>query len=178
MRELSPLAASDIWRAAVVRSLFFLFIWVLVAHREPADVAVGIISASVATWASLNLLPARALGPRLLGLLAIMARFPFQSVRAGWDTALRALRADMKLSPGMIPYRYSCADGPARQTFDTVMSLFPGTMPTGLDASGNQIVHCLDVSQPVVDQLGQEEAAFRQAFAGMHDDVQPPTRQG
>jgi len=162
----------------MVRSLVFFLIWVLVAHREPADFAVGIISAVVATWTSLNLLPARALRPRLLGLLAIVARFPVQSVRAGWDTALRALRADMKLSPGIIPYRYSCADGPARQTFDTVMSLFPGTMPTGLDTSGNQIVHCLDVSQPVAGQLEQEEAAFRRAFAGMHDDVQSPVRQG
>ena len=169
MNPSATIAVVGVWRAAIPRALFFFFVWVLVAHQEPADIAVGLISAALATWASLNLLPAGAMRPRLLGVLAIAARFPGQAIVAGWDVALRAMRSEIRLDPGNVSYRYASASGPARQTFDSVMSLFPGTLPSGLDAKGEQVIHCLDVAQPVADQMAQEEAAFRRAFAAMAD---------
>jgi multicomponent Na+:H+ antiporter subunit E len=46
-------------------------------------------------------------------------------------------------------------------------SLLPGTLPCGPDEEGSLAVHCLDVSQPVVEQLAVEETAFSRAVG--HD---------
>ena len=47
-----------------------------------------------------------------------------------------------------------------RNMFTALMSLLPGTVPTGSDASGALVIHCLDVEQPVIAQLAAEEAVF------------------
>jgi multicomponent Na+:H+ antiporter subunit E len=44
--------------------------------------------------------------------------------------------------------------------FTTLMSLLPGTVPTGLHGDGVLLIHCLDVEQPVAAQLAAEEAQF------------------
>jgi len=49
--------------------------------------------------------------------------------------------------------------------FTALMSLLPGTVPTGSDASGGLVVHCLDVKQPVIAQLAAEEAVFARVVA-------------
>ena len=46
--------------------------------------------------------------------------------------------------------------GLARNTFTTITSLLPGTVPCG-EEDGVLIYHCLDTTQPVVDQLLDEE---------------------
>ena len=46
------------------------------------------------------------------------------------------------------------------------MSLMPGTLPCG-PAEGNGLtIHCLDVTQPVVEQLAAEEALCMQTLGG------------
>jgi multicomponent Na+:H+ antiporter subunit E len=46
------------------------------------------------------------------------------------------------------------------------MSLLPGTLPCG-PAEGNGLtVHCLDVTQPVLEQLAAEEALCMQTLRG------------
>jgi multicomponent Na+:H+ antiporter subunit E len=46
------------------------------------------------------------------------------------------------------------------------MSLQPGTLPVSVEASGDLLVHCLDTSQPVADQLASEEDLFAQLTRG------------
>jgi multicomponent Na+:H+ antiporter subunit E len=46
-------------------------------------------------------------------------------------------------------------------------SLLPGTLPCGPDDAGDLAIHCLDASQPVVEQLAVEETAFSRAVG--HD---------
>ncbi len=48
--------------------------------------------------------------------------------------------------------------GPARNTFTTLTSLLPGTVPIGSDTQDALVIHCLDVTQPVAAQLAAEEA--------------------
>jgi multicomponent Na+:H+ antiporter subunit E len=57
--------------------------------------------------------------------------------------------------------------GPARNVFLTITSLLPGTLPCGPDEEGGLAIHCLDVSQPVVEQLTVEETSFSRAVG--HD---------
>jgi multicomponent Na+:H+ antiporter subunit E len=45
-----------------------------------------------------------------------------------------------------------------------LMSLLPGTVPSGSDERGRVLIHCLDVEQPVAAQLAAEEALFVRAI--------------
>jgi multicomponent Na+:H+ antiporter subunit E len=51
--------------------------------------------------------------------------------------------------------------------FTTLMSLLPGTVPTGSLAEGRLLIHCLDVEQPVVAQLAAEEGLFIHVIGGV-----------
>jgi multicomponent Na+:H+ antiporter subunit E len=54
--------------------------------------------------------------------------------------------------------------------FTTLMSLLPGTVPTGCDERGGILIHCLDVGQPVVAQLAAEEALFTEVIGWAGSD--------
>jgi multicomponent Na+:H+ antiporter subunit E len=63
-----------------------------------------------------------------------------------------------------VSYRPKLPPGLPRNAFLTMTSLLPGTLPCGPDTEGGLAVHCLDVSQPVIDQLTVEETAFSRAL--------------
>jgi len=100
--------------------------------------------------------------------LGLVLRFLRQSVGAGIDVAWRALDPRMPLRPGFVVYRPQLPPGATRNAFCTMMSLLPGTLPCGPDESGGLVVHCLDVAQPVVEQLATEEALLVRALGGAH----------
>jgi multicomponent Na+:H+ antiporter subunit E len=93
-----------------------------------------------------------------------------QSVVAGADVAWRALDPQLPLRPGFVLYPVALSPGPERNMFTTLMSLLPGTVPTGSDEKGGLLIHCLDVEQPVVAQLAVEEALFVRAVGGNRRD--------
>jgi multicomponent Na+:H+ antiporter subunit E len=97
-------------------------------------------------------------------------RFFRQSVVAGVDVAWRALDPQLPLRPGFVLYPVALSPGPERNMFTTLMSLLPGTVPTGSDEKGRFLIHCLDVEQPVVAQLAVEEALFVRALGGNRRD--------
>jgi len=78
-------------------------------------------------------------------------------VVAGFDVARRALDPRLPLRPGFVAYQMRTPPSPARNLFCTLSSLLPGTLPTGLDEAGMLVVHCLDVEQPVLEQMAVEE---------------------
>jgi multicomponent Na+:H+ antiporter subunit E len=128
-----------------------------------ADLVIGVLVAAIATGASLYLLPlgTRRLRPVALARLAL--RFLCQSVIAGADVARRALDPRLPLRPGFVAFPVQVPAGAARNTFTTLTSLLPGTVPVGEDR-GCVVYHCLDVDQPVLSQLAAEEAALIRAF--------------
>jgi multicomponent Na+:H+ antiporter subunit E len=154
----------------VLRTLGFFVLWMILTDGNPADLVVGALAALVATWASLRLLPpgTRRARPAALGMLAL--RFLRQSVVAGTDVAWRALDPKLPLRPGFVFYPVGLPPGAARNMFTTLMSLLPGTVPTGSDEKGRLRIHCLDVEQPVAAQLAVEEALFVRAVGGNRSD--------
>jgi multicomponent Na+:H+ antiporter subunit E len=52
----------------------------------------------------------------------------------------------------------------ARNVFTAYSSLLPGTVPCGED-DGGIVYHCLDISQPVLEQLAAEELRLTRAVA-------------
>ena len=152
-------------RSAVLRVLGFAALWIMLTGGNPADLGVGAVAALVATWASLRVLPPGTSRIRPIALARLVVRFLCQSVVAGADVARRALDPRLPLHPGFVVYPVGLPRGPARHMFTTLMSLLPGTVPTGSDERGELLIHCLDTGQPVAAQLTMEEEAFAQVIA-------------
>ncbi len=147
---------SPVVRTALVRWALFLVFWVALIGFSLSALVVGVVAAGGATWVSLHLLPSGRKRVRLGALAALLPRFLWQSLLAGWDVARRAFDPRLPLRPGFVAYRSGHAPGHLRNTFATISSLMPGTLPCG--ENGDEIIfHCLDVGQPIVEQLAAEE---------------------
>jgi multicomponent Na+:H+ antiporter subunit E len=152
--------------AAITRGAGFLGLWIVLIGLNPLDLAVGVFTAAAATWASLRLLPPASHGLRLAALPRLGLRFLWQSVVAGVDVARRAFDPQLPLKTGFVVYRTRYPRGPARNAFASLTSLLPGTVPAEDDAQGLHY-HCLDVGQPVAENLAAEEEAVSRALPRM-----------
>jgi multicomponent Na+:H+ antiporter subunit E len=158
-------------RPVMLRAASFLVLWIVLSGGDKADLVPGAIAAIAATWASLRLLaPGKShVRPAALGALAL--HLLRQSVISGADVAWRALDPRLPLRPGFVLYPVGLRPGLTRNMFATLMSLLPGTVPTGSDERGGLLIHCLDVEQPVAAQLAAEEALFVRVIAAAGGDA-------
>jgi multicomponent Na+:H+ antiporter subunit E len=147
----------------MLRAAGFSGLWLTLSGVDPADLPAAAPAVVAATWTSLRLLPPGAGRVRLAALAGLALRFAWQSVVAGWDVARRALDPRLPVRPGFASYPVGFPPGRARNAFTTLTSLLPGTVPAG-EEDGALLYHCLDVDQPVVTQLGDEEAALSRAL--------------
>lgn len=151
-------------RAGTVRALLFFALWVIVDQSaKPANLLIGVIATAGATWTSLWLLPPETGRVRIAMLLGLLPRFLWNSLSAGIDVARRALSPSMPLDPGFVDYPARLPRGSARNAFELISSLLPGSVPSG-ETEATIEYHCLDVGQPVVEQLAREERAHAPAF--------------
>ena len=143
-------------RTALVRWALFLVFWVALIGFSLSALAVGLVAAGGAAWVSLHLLPPAPQRARLGMLVLLLPRFLWQSLLAGWDVARRAFDPRLPLRPGFVAFGSAHAPGHLRNTFATISSPMPGTLPC--DENGEEIVfHCLDIGQPILEQLSAEE---------------------
>jgi len=149
--------------AGVRGALFFGFWLLLMPSAQPVDLAIGALTAGMATWASLRLLPPAAGRVRLAALLAYLPHFLWQSVAAGIDVARRALDPRLPLNPGFVRYRTALPPGAVRDAFASITSLLPGSVPADEDAE-TILYHCLDTAQPLAEQLAAEERVLAKVF--------------
>jgi multicomponent Na+:H+ antiporter subunit E len=159
-----------LFRPAALRALGFLVLWGVVSGGNPADLVAGAVATLAATWASLHLLRPGTGRVRLAALARLVLRFLRQSIIAGVDVARRALDPRLPLNPGFVLYPVHLPAGPRRNMFTALMSLLPGTVPTGSAESGGLLIHCLDVGQPVAAQLAEEEALFARVIRDLPSD--------
>jgi multicomponent Na+:H+ antiporter subunit E len=160
----SALPEGGLTRARAVRALLYFALWIVVDQSaKPANLVVGVLASAAATWASLKLLPP-ASGRVLLGqLLLLLPRFLWQSLVAGTDVARRAFAPRLRLQPGFVDYPVGLPRGSARNAFELIASLMPGSLPSG-ETKDTIKFHCLDTRQPVVEQLAAEERAYARAL--------------
>ena len=156
---------------AVVRGLMLLVLWLLLMPSlKPADLGVGLVAVAAGTFASLRLLPPEAGHLRLGAVVGFLPHFLCQSVVAGVDVARRALSPRMPLKPGFIVYRVGFRPGLARNEFASITSLLPGSVPVG-DSEDSMVYHCLDIGEPVAEQMAAEERRLQKALvAGERHD--------
>ena len=152
--------------SAIFRGAGFFCFWLVLTDADTSDLAAGVAAAVAATWASLRLMPVQQWSLRPIKLVKFVLHFLRQSIVAGVDVAQRALDPRLRLRPGFVVYQAHLPPGTARDAFCAIVSLLPGTLPCG-PAEGNGLtVHCLDVTQPVVEQLAAEEALCMQTLGG------------
>lgn len=157
-------ASAPLWRIAVFRALGFLALWlVLMQSVKTGDLLMGLAATVAATWTSLRLLPPASGSIRFGSLLLLLPHLFWQSFYAGVDVARRALARRPELNPGFVNCPLNFPPGMARNTFASITSLLPGTVPCGEQSAG-LTYHCLDVSDPVVEQLREEERLLQTAL--------------
>ncbi|MCC7217179.1 MAG: Na+/H+ antiporter subunit E [Burkholderiales bacterium] len=138
------------------RAAAFYALWVVLIGTAPGDLAFGVAAAAAATWASVALTPPSTTRIHLGAALALLPRFAWQSLAAGFDVALRALAPRVRLAPGFIRFAVKAPRGPARNAFAMYTSLMPGTLPAA-DEEGALVYHCLDGNPEVAVQLAADE---------------------
>jgi multicomponent Na+:H+ antiporter subunit E len=157
-------------RSAVARAGGLFLLWLILTSGNATDLVAGAVAIFAATWTSLRLLPPGTSHVRPIAVAQLALRFLRQSLIAGADVARRALDPRLPLHPGFILYPVALPAGPARNMFTTLMSLLPGTVPTGTDATGGLLIHCLDVEQSTTAQLDAEEANFARVLGRVPSD--------
>lgn len=163
---MSAAPADREFRASLLlRAAAYLVFWVILAGTGVKDLAAGAVTALVAAWISLALVPPGALALAPARATGLFLRFLGQSVLAGVSVARIALSPVMALRPGFIAYRAALPPGLRRQAFLTFASLLPGTLPSGSGDGGLVPVHVLDTAQPAAEQLAQEEARLAASFS-------------
>src|SRR5262249_9167344 len=157
-------------RSALLRAVGFFSLWLILSGAEPGGLPAGAVAVIAATWTSLRSVPAGAwrLSPVPLTILGL--QFFRASVAAGVDVAWRALVPRLPLRPGFVTYPVKLAHGAMRNTFCTLSSLLPGTLPAGSDERDTLIVHCLDIGEPIIAQLNDEEELLVRAMGGRRKD--------
>ncbi len=150
----------------LLRAAAYFIFWVVLAGTGAKDIAVGLVTGLIASWMSLQLIPAGDMTPRPGNALLLFLRFLWQSVVAGVAVARIALSPVMALKPGMVDHRSRLPAGNRRFLFMTYASLLPGTLPTGTDEADLVTVHALDCGQPVAQQLAEEEERVSAAITG------------
>ena len=149
----------------------FLGLWLVLSGVDPGDLPAAAVAIAAATWASLRLLPPGRWRPRPAALARFALHFLRQSAVAGFDVVRRALDPGLPVRPGFATYAVRLLrPGPAQNAFCAIVSLVPGTTPAGSDEPGALLVHCLDIDQPVVAQLAEEEALLVGALGGTDHD--------
>lgn len=158
-------------QSAAARGLAFLLLWLLLMQSsKPADLLVGVFAAAAAAWLSLRLLPPVSGFLHFRQFAVLFPHFLWVSILAGIDVARRALDPRLPLRCGLVDCPLGFPPGLARNTFATLTSLMPGTVPV-TDNGRILIYHCLDVTQPVVEQLWAEERLLTKALiAGRQHD--------
>ena len=130
--------------------------WLVVAGPNPASWLIGLPTVAFATWASLRLAPPLPYRISPVGLLVFLAYFVRESLRGGWDVAMRTLSPRMRIAPGQTEYACSLPEGLPIVLFTGCVSLLPGTLSRRFDGRQTSL-HLLDAREPQEAQLQELE---------------------
>jgi multicomponent Na+:H+ antiporter subunit E len=155
---------------SLARMAAFLGFWLVLSGFSPVGFLIGILAAATAARMSVRLLPPGPWRVRPIVVSRLLLRFLRQSIVAGVDVAWRALDPRLPLRTGFVVYRTHLAPGALCEAFCVMTSLLPGSLPCGRDGAGNLVIHCLDVTQPVAEQLAAEEALLVRALGDVRRD--------
>jgi multicomponent Na+:H+ antiporter subunit E len=140
------------------RFIIFLVLWCIFDGIKPISLLVGLITAGLVTWSSLQLFPASNRRLRIFPFLALGLHFMWSSIVAALEVAKYAFRRQPGLLPGFVTYDCDIPAGTKRDLYLSMVSLMPGSLPVDVDDNGRVIIHCLDINQPIAKQMADDEA--------------------
>jgi multicomponent Na+:H+ antiporter subunit E len=143
-----PLPIAEI----ILRGALFTGVWWAFNLDDPDSWLVGVPTVILAVLLSLAVLPASAWRPRPIATARFVIYFLRNSAFSSVDVALRALRPDMPLDPGIVQYRLRLTQETALSIVANTTSLLPGTLSADV-RDGVLIVHSLDINGPVIAEL-------------------------
>ena len=141
-----------------IRFIIFLGIWCIFDGVKPMSLVAGAITATLVTWSSLRLFPASTTRIRILPFLTLALHFMRSSIVAALEVAKYAFRPQPGLNPGFVTYDCGIPAGTKRDLYLSMVSLMPGSLPVDVDENGRVMMHCLDINQPIVEQMADNEA--------------------
>lgn len=145
------------------RVVLFAFISLAVFEARGAALVPAVLATAVAAAIAWRLPRTDRPPARVVPLLRFMPYFAVQSVRGGFDVALRALRGRRAVAPAFIEYETRIRSPAVRAFYVNAVSLLPGTFSARL--SGDRIlVHALHERLPVAELLGELERRIRAVF--------------
>jgi multicomponent Na+:H+ antiporter subunit E len=147
----------------ILRGAVFTGLWWAFNLDDPDSWLIGIPTVILAVLLSLAVLPASDWRLRPIPVLRFILYFLRNSALSSVDVALRALRPDMPLNPGIVEYRMRLTQETALSIVANTTSLLPGTLSADI-RDGVLIVHALDIDGPVIAELRHLE----KLVAGMY----------
>lgn len=117
---------------------------------------IGIPMVAVAVWASLRLHPPGSNRFSVTALPGFALFFVFNSIKAGAQVALMALRPRIKLQPAILDIPLQLEDEAAQIFLASLLSLLPGTLSAGLVEGGLKL-HVLDDRLPTKQSVLEAE---------------------
>jgi multicomponent Na+:H+ antiporter subunit E len=155
-------AGGNRWLRGIRRVAFFCLLWILLSGGAAGSWTIGVPMVAAATLISLRLWHGPSLS--LLGLLRFLPWFARQSLAGAVDVAIRALRPDMPLAPGMVRHHLRLPEaGASRIALANVISMLPGTLSADLDGNG-LTVHALDARQDLHGMVADLEPRIAAVF--------------
>jgi multicomponent Na+:H+ antiporter subunit E len=161
----TPAGTAALARAALLRLLLLAVLWWVLVEGALGGWALTVLSLAAATAASLVLVPPGSMRLRGGGMARFVPYFVAQSVRGGFDVALRALDPRLPIRPGYHVHTLHLPEGAARTFFIAVVGLLPGTLSVEV-LKGRVRVHVLDERMPVAATLRELEERVGAMFGG------------
>lgn len=144
-------------RTVLWRSTLFAVLWWALTGGDPDSWGVGSVSVTLATCASLVLLPPRPTRVSGLGLVRFVVFFLTESLRGGVQVAAFALRPRMGLKPAFHEVSLRLPEGFGRILLVNTLNLLPGTLSAELD-DDRLCLHVLDDTMPTEIEVRAAEA--------------------
>lgn len=154
----ATVAASNAARTALLAGL-----WWILAQGQADAWLVGLPAVILAAMASVHLDRQALPGISLAGLFGFVVLFLVESVRGGFDVALRTLTPNLRIKPGFRRYHLHTSNPAARVLLVNSISLLPGTLAADLDGDEAEL-HLLDSDADPEPQLLRLERAIARLY--------------
>ncbi|MBF0335966.1 MAG: Na+/H+ antiporter subunit E [Alphaproteobacteria bacterium] len=149
-----------------MRLLAFACLWIVLTEGDvsSAFLAIGAVASAVIADALLN--RGRGVGPlSALRAIRVLGRIPLDSVKAGIDVAIRALRPSLPIRPGLVRVPIDVVDPAVRVATAYLTTVLPGTVCVAVEPGGLRL-HLIDRRRDVGAQVAQVAQDMERALRG------------
>ena len=148
--------------AVLIRTTLLAGIWWMLTENR-GGWGFGVLAALAIACISLRLTPPATHTLRVLHIPGFFVFFLVQSLRAGWDVAVRTVSPSLPLQPTILSVPLTLPAGAPTWWLMLVVSLLPGTLSTHLKDRSLE-VHCLDERLDVVGGVRETERRLARLF--------------